>query len=69
MEDAENRKDIQKEVLSLGYCCFAYLQEVLEQISQYKTLIRELQNAKVQPMCEIMSEDLWLVAACAPSAR
>lgn len=39
------------------------------QISQSETLTKELQNAEVQPMCGIASEDLWLVEACAPNAR
>lgn len=39
------------------------------QISQPKTLTKELENAEVQPMCWIPFEDLWLVEACARNAR
>lgn len=64
-KDGRCRKENRKELLPSGCCCFACLQEVLVQISQPKALTKELQNAEVQPMCGIPSEDLRFVGACA----
>lgn len=58
----ENGNYTQKELLSSGWCCFACLQEVLVHHPKL------LQNAEVQPLCGIASEELRLEEACAPNA-
>lgn len=41
-----NGKETQKEILSLGWCWFNYLQEVLVEISKSKTLKEKLQKCQ-----------------------